>query len=117
MILTGNPAFFGIRLITCRFAFIKNYTVKIEQALVLYLLKHKQISLQGIGTFKIDALLPESTDSDKPVIIPPDAISFIYDPKTGEDDELIDFIVQNTKKKTTCFCRPGLIFNFGTPVS
>ena len=72
--------------------------MKIEQALVLYLLKHKQISLQGIGTFKIDALLPESTDNDKPVVIPPDAISFVYDPKTGEDDELIDFIVQNTKK-------------------
>ena len=72
--------------------------MKIEQALVLYLLKHKQISLQGIGTFKIDALLPESTDGDKPFIIPSDAISFIYDSKTGEDDELIDFIVQNTKK-------------------
>ena len=72
--------------------------MKIEQALVLYLLKYKQISLQGIGTFKIDAVLPESTDSDKPVIIPADAITFIYDPKTGEDDEIVDFIVQNTKK-------------------
>jgi nucleoid DNA-binding protein len=72
--------------------------VKIEQALVLYLLKHKQISLQGIGTFKIDGFLPEGTDTDKPFIIPPDAISFVYDAKTGEDNELIDFIVQNTKK-------------------
>jgi hypothetical protein len=72
--------------------------VKIEQALVLYLLKHKQISLQGIGTFKIDASIPENTDSDKPVIIPAESVSFIYDPKVKEDDELIDFIVQNTKK-------------------
>ncbi|MEP6928028.1 MAG: hypothetical protein ABI834_10345 [Ginsengibacter sp.] len=72
--------------------------MKIEQALVLYLLKHKQISLQGIGIFKIDALVPESVDGDKPFVIPPDAISFLYDPKTGEDDELINFIVQNTKK-------------------
>ncbi len=72
--------------------------MKIEQALVLYLLKHKQISLQGIGTFKIDAVLPEITDGDKPVIIPPEAISFKYDPKTGETDDLIDFIVVNTKK-------------------
>ncbi|MEP6951576.1 MAG: hypothetical protein ABI863_19955 [Ginsengibacter sp.] len=72
--------------------------MKIEQALVLYLLKHKQISLQGIGTFKIDGLLPEGTDSDKPFTIPPDAISFIYNSKTAEDNELIDFIVQNTKK-------------------
>ena len=72
--------------------------MKIEQALVLYLLKHKHISLQGIGAFKIDAMIPESTDNDKPVFIPPGAISFIYDPRTGEDDELIDFIVQSTKK-------------------
>ena len=72
--------------------------MKIEQALVLYLLKHKQISLQGIGTFKIDAAIPENTDNDKPVIIPAESISFIYDPKIKEDNELIDFIVQNTKK-------------------
>ena len=72
--------------------------MKIEQALVVYLLKHKQISLQGIGTFKIDAAIPENTDNDKPVIIPSESISFIYDPKIKEDDELIDFIVQNTKK-------------------
>ena len=65
---------------------------------MLYLLRHKQISLQGIGTFKIDGFLPEGTDTDKPFIIPPDAISFKYDSKTGEDNELIDFIVQNTKK-------------------
>lgn len=72
--------------------------MKIEQALVLYLLKHKQISLQGIGTFKIDGAIPENNDHDKPVIIPAEAISFTYDPKTKEDDELIDFIVLNTKK-------------------
>jgi nucleoid DNA-binding protein len=72
--------------------------VKIEQALVLYLLKHKQISLQGIGTFKIDGAIPENTDNDKPVVIPAESISFIYDPKIKEDNELIDFIVQNTKK-------------------
>ena len=72
--------------------------MKIEQALVLYLLKHKQISLQGIGTFKIDGAIPENNDHDKPVIIPAEAISFTYDPKTKEDNELIDFIVLNTKK-------------------
>jgi hypothetical protein len=72
--------------------------VKIEQALVLYLLKHKEISLQGIGTFKIDAAVPENSDGDKPFVIPPEAISFNYDPKTGENDDLIDFIVITTKK-------------------
>lgn len=72
--------------------------MKIEQALVLYLIKHKQISLQGIGTFKIDGAIPDNSDSDKPVIIPAESISFIYDPKVKEDNDLIDFIVQNTKK-------------------
>ncbi len=72
--------------------------MKIEQALVLYLLKHKQISLQGIGTFKIDGLIPDSSDNDKPVFIPADAISFKYDPKTPEKEDLVDFIVLNTKK-------------------
>ena len=72
--------------------------MKIEQALVLYLLKHKEISLQGIGTFKIDAAVPENPDGDKPFVIPPEAISFNYDPKTGENDDLIDFIVITTKK-------------------
>lgn len=72
--------------------------MKIEQALVIYLIKHKQITLQGIGTFRIDGSVPENSDNDKPVIIPAEAISFVYDSKAGEDPELIDFIVQNTKK-------------------
>ncbi len=42
--------------------------------------------------------IPENNDHDKPVIIPAEAISFVYDPKIKEDNELIDFIVLNTKK-------------------
>ncbi|HEV8083099.1 MAG TPA: hypothetical protein VGP55_07870 [Chitinophagaceae bacterium] len=72
--------------------------MKIEQALVLYLLKNKQISLQGIGTFKLDISLPEVTDNEKPVIIPANAVSFHYDPKTGEEETIVDFIVEHTKK-------------------
>ncbi|MEO8860776.1 MAG: hypothetical protein ABI358_05100 [Ginsengibacter sp.] len=99
--------------------------MKIEQALVLYLLKHKQLSLQRIGTFKIDGAIPDNTDNDKPFIIPPDAISFQYDAKTGEDDDLIAFIVQNTKKikplasaDLDSFLTLGLQFiNIGKPFS
>lgn len=118
-------AFFGIRSIKCRFAFIKNKSVKIEQALVLFLLKRKQLSLQRIGTFKIDGAIPDNTDNDKPFIIPPDAISFQYDAKTGEDEDLVDFIVQNTKKikplasaDLDSFLTLGLQFlNIGKPFS
>ena len=72
--------------------------MKIEQILVHYLLKSKHLSLQGIGTFDLEATLPDSADPDKPIIIPADAIKFMYNPKTGEDDDLVDFIVQHTKK-------------------
>ena len=72
--------------------------VKIEQVLVHFLLKNKILNLQGIGTFHLDAVLPEPTDSDKPVAIPENAISFHYDPKTKEDDDLVNFIVEYTNK-------------------
>jgi len=72
--------------------------VKIEQALVYYLLKTKQLTLQGIGTFHLDASVPDYVDSDKPVSIPENAITFNYDPKVTEDEGLVDFIVEHTNK-------------------
>lgn len=72
--------------------------MKIEQALVHYLLKAKHLSLQGIGTFELDAIVPESADPDKPIIIPADAIKFTFNPKTTEDTELVDYIVLQTRK-------------------
>lgn len=89
---------FGIRLIKCRFAVIKINTLKIEQALVHFLLKNKYLTLQGIGTLTLDAALPDSADPEKPISIPADAITFHYDPKATEDDQLVDFIVAHTKK-------------------
>ncbi len=71
--------------------------MKIEQAIVLYLIKNKSLPLQGIGTFSIEGSIPETSD-DKPNIIPAEAISFVYDPKTSEDPELVNFLVQATKK-------------------
>lgn len=72
--------------------------MKIEQVLVHYLLKTKQLTLQGIGTFHLDAAIPDSADSDKPIVIPDNAISFTYDPKATEDEGLVDFIVEHTRK-------------------
>lgn len=72
--------------------------MKIEQVLVHYLLKNKKLTLQGIGTFQLDASLPDSADSDKPIILPENAISFHYDPKVKEDEGLVDFIVAHTNK-------------------
>lgn len=76
----------------------KRTIVKIEQVLVHYLLKTKQLTLQGIGTFHLDASVPTSADPDKPIIIPENAITFQYDSRAKEDEGLVDFIVEHTKK-------------------
>jgi len=72
--------------------------VKIEQVLVHYLLKTKQLTLQGIGTFHLDASVPDSVDTEKPVVIPENAITFDYNPRVTEDEGLVDFIVEHTNK-------------------
>lgn len=72
--------------------------MKIEQALVHYLLKNKKLTLQGIGTFQLDAALPDSADPDKPVLLPENSVLFQYNPRAGEDEGLVDFIVEHTNK-------------------
>ncbi len=72
--------------------------MKIDQAIVLCLLKNKQVTLKGIGKFTIDENFPENPDPEKPFTIPPDAITFVQDTKAPEDDELVNFLAQNTKK-------------------
>jgi hypothetical protein len=72
--------------------------LKIEQVLIHYLLKNKQLTLQGIGTFRLEAALPDTADPDKPIVIPENAISFHYDPKVVEDEGLVDFIIEYTGK-------------------
>ncbi len=72
--------------------------MKIEQVLVQQLYNSKKISLQGIGSFSLDSSVSLPADSDKGMVIPENAITFNYNPKAGEDEALIDAIVQHTKK-------------------
>lgn len=72
--------------------------MKIEQVLVHYLLKNKKLTLQGIGTFDLNASLPDTADPDKPIILPENSVTFHYDPKVTEDEGLVDFIVEHTNK-------------------
>ncbi len=74
--------------------------MKIDQALIFYLLKHKELPLQGIGVFKLEGAISEPADINKPVVIPSDAISFVYNPRIGEDPELVKFISETTGKIT-----------------
>ena len=72
--------------------------MKIDHVLIHYLLKNKELVLQGIGRFTLTASLADTADPDKPIIIPEDAIQFQYDPKATEDAALVDFIVGFTGK-------------------
>jgi hypothetical protein len=72
--------------------------MKIEQLLVQHFYNTKQVTLQGVGTFRLspDFIMPQENDKD--LSIPPGAISFEYNSRAKEDDALIDFIVQQTRK-------------------
>lgn len=72
--------------------------MKIEQLLVQHFYSQKEISLQGMGTFTLspDFVVPAETDKD--INMPENTILFKYDAKATEDDALINYIVQQTRK-------------------
>ncbi len=72
--------------------------MKIEQLIVQHLYNTKTVTLQGIGTLHLDPSVALPTDADKAVVIPENAFRFEYNLKAGEDEALINFIVQQTRK-------------------
>ncbi len=72
--------------------------MKIDQVLIHYLLKFKELPLQGIGVFKLEGAVSEPAEKEKPLIIPSDAISFEYNPRTKEDENLVSYISEMTGK-------------------
>ena len=72
--------------------------MKIENLLVQHFYNAKEVTLQGVGTFKLspDFVLPPENDKD--LEIPDNAISFQYNSRATEDDALIGYIVQQTRK-------------------
>ena len=72
--------------------------MKIEQVLIHYLIKNKQLSLQGIGTFLLEGTVAEFSDPNKPINIPEGAVTFTHDPRVSEDPDLVNYIVEHTGK-------------------
>lgn len=72
--------------------------MKIEQLLAQHFYNQKEITLQGIGTFTLSPDLVMPTESDKDATLPDNAISFKYDSRATEDDALINYIVEQTRK-------------------
>lgn len=71
--------------------------MKIESLIVEYLFANKEVTLQGIGTFRIEGAIP-TPSPDKPIEIPEDAVSFIQNKQAPLDEGLIDYIVKETRK-------------------
>lgn len=72
--------------------------MKVEQLIVQHLYNSKHVTLQGIGTIHLDPSVNIPQDGDKNATVPENAFSFEYNLKAGEDEALIDFIVQQTRK-------------------
>lgn len=72
--------------------------MKIEQLIVQHLYNNKKVTLQDMGSFILSANVSMPSESDKDGIMPENAISFEYNTKATEDESLIDFIVQQTRK-------------------
>jgi hypothetical protein len=85
-------------LILGRFVFINSTIVKIEQIIVQYLYTNKEVTLQGIGTFRLNPQVVIPVGNDKDFTMPENAIQFEYNLRATEDEGLINFIVQHTRK-------------------
>ncbi len=72
--------------------------MKVEQLIVQHLYNNKSVTLQGIGTIHLDPSVSIPQEGDKNITVPENAFSFEYNLRAGEDETLINFIVQQTRK-------------------
>jgi hypothetical protein len=72
--------------------------MKVEQLMVQYLYQNKKVTLQDVGSFFVAPGFDIMADSDKEVVLPEGAIQFEYNSKAPQDEGLIDFIVQHSRK-------------------
>ena len=72
--------------------------MKIEQLIVQHLYLHKQVTLQGIGTLFLNPSVALPVEGQKDFVMPDNAFTFDYSLKAGEDEALIIYIIQQTRK-------------------
>lgn len=72
--------------------------MKVEQLMVQYLYLNKKVTLQDVGTFTIVPGFDILPDNDKEITLPDGAIQFEYNSRAPQDDGLIDFVVQHSRK-------------------
>jgi hypothetical protein len=77
----------------------KSNTLKVPLLIAQYLLLNRSLSLQGLGTFKLENYYENPVENEKEGLkIPDDSISFLPDKKTIQDDGLISFIAKESGK-------------------
>ncbi len=72
--------------------------MKIEQLLTPFLIKNKKFSLQDIGTFILLSDPIATKDEIQHLVFTEDSIQFTSDKNAKQDDLLIQYITENTKK-------------------
>jgi hypothetical protein len=72
--------------------------VKFDDQLAAYLYQKKSLRLEGIGTFMLDGKASVPHAQEKEVYYPIEGLSFVYNPKTDTEEEVILFLVQKLHK-------------------
>ena len=72
--------------------------MKIEQLIVQHLYQQKEVTLQGIGSLSLNPSVALPGDNEKDFVMPENAFSYNYNLKATEDEALINYIVQQTRK-------------------
>ncbi len=72
--------------------------MKIEQLIVQHLYNSKKVTLQDIGTFILSPDVTIPVENDKDSAMPLNAVSFEFNKKAVQDEELVSFIVSQTRK-------------------
>jgi hypothetical protein len=72
--------------------------MKLENFLSQHLYNSKSLTLQGIGKFELAADFIAPQEGDKDFVMPENAIAFTYNGRAAEDEALVNYIVQQTKK-------------------
>ncbi len=77
---------------------IKQAILKIEQLIVQHLYNQKKVTLQGIGSISLNPAVALPSEGEKDFQMPDNAFTFEYNLKAEQDEPLINFIIQQTRK-------------------
>lgn len=72
--------------------------MKFDEHLAEYLYEKKSLRLEGLGTFALESQANVPGKQEKEIYYPIEGLSFIYNPKSDTDEDLIIFLVKKLHK-------------------